>query len=40
MLGFKSYETAKNTICGIEIMHIVHKDMLKKFVMSFLEFDL
>ena len=25
MLGFKSYETAKRTISGIEIMHMIQK---------------
>ena len=24
MLGFKSYETAKSTMSGIEIMHMIH----------------
>jgi transposase, IS6 family len=25
MLGFKCYETAKRTVSGIEIMHMIHK---------------
>mgnify|MGYP006429585149 CR=1 FL=1 len=24
MLGFKNYETAKRTVSGIEIMHMIH----------------
>ena len=30
MLGFKSCETAKNTICGIEIMHMIHKGQVEE----------
>ena len=29
MLGFKSYESAKNTISGIEIMHMIHKGQVE-----------
>lgn len=30
MLGFKSYETAKRTISGIEIMHMIHKGQVER----------
>ena len=30
MLGFKSYETAKRTISGIEIMHMIHKGQVEE----------
>ena len=29
MLGFVSYETAKKTICGIEIMHMIRKGQIQ-----------
>lgn len=29
MLGFKSFETAKRTISGIEIMHMIHKGRME-----------
>jgi transposase-like protein len=40
MLGVDSFETAERTICGIEIMHMIRKDRLKKFHLSFLELNL
>jgi len=30
MLGFKSFETAKSTISGIEIMHMIHKGQVEE----------
>jgi IS6 family transposase len=30
MLGFKSFETAKRTISGIEIMHMIHKGQVEE----------
>jgi IS6 family transposase len=30
MLGLKSFETAKRTISGIEIMHMVHKGQIEE----------
>ena len=30
MLGFKSFETAKSTISGIEIMHMIHKGQIEE----------
>ena len=30
MLGFKSFETAKCTISGIEIMHMIHKGQIEE----------
>jgi len=29
MLGFKSYKSAKNTIAGFEIMHMIHKGQIE-----------
>ena len=29
MLGFKSFDTAKRTLCGIEIMHMIHKKQIE-----------
>ena len=29
MLGFKSYKSAKSTIAGIEIMHMIHKGQVE-----------
>ena len=28
-LGFKSFDTAKRTLCGIEAMHMMHKGQIK-----------
>lgn len=30
MLGFRSYETAEKTICGIEIMHMIRKGQVEE----------
>ena len=30
MLGFNSFETAKKTICGIEIMHMIRKGQIEE----------
>ena len=30
MLGFKSFETAKSTISGVEIMHMIHKGQVEE----------
>jgi transposase-like protein len=30
MLGFKTYETAKKTISGIEVMHMIHKGQIEE----------
>jgi len=30
MLGFKSYRTAKSTLSGIEIMHMIHKGQIEE----------
>ena len=30
MLGFKNFETAKRTISGIEIMHMIHKGQVEE----------
>jgi transposase-like protein len=30
MLGFKSLKTAKETICGIEIMHMIRKGQVEE----------
>ena len=40
MLGFKSYDSAKNTISGIEIMHMTHKGQVEEIqdVLSEVEF--
>ena len=40
MLGFKSFETAKRTISGIEIMHMIHKGQVEEIrgVLSEIEF--
>ena len=29
MLGFKSFDTAMRTLCGIEIMHMIHKGQIE-----------
>lgn len=36
MLEFQSVETAKNTICVIEIIHMIRKGRLKKLYLFFL----
>lgn len=40
MLGFKSFKTAKETICGIEIMHMIRKGQVEEIhdVLSEIEF--
>jgi transposase-like protein len=40
MLGFKSFKTAKETICGIEIMHMIRKGQVEEIhdVLSEVEF--
>ena len=40
MLGFKSFETAKITISGIEIMHMIHKGQVEEIqcILSEVEF--
>ena len=30
MLGFRSLSSAKNTICGIEVMHMIKKGQIEK----------
>lgn len=30
MLGFKSFKIAKETICGIEIMHMIRKGQVEE----------
>ncbi len=30
MLGFKSFESAKKTLCGIEMMHMIKKGQVEK----------
>ena len=29
MLGFKSFDTAKRALCGIEVMHMIHKGQIE-----------
>jgi transposase-like protein len=35
MLGFGSFESAEKTIAGIKIMHMIERDKLEKFNVSF-----
>jgi len=39
MLGFDRFETAEETIFGIEIMHRIIRNRLKKFNLSFLRLN-
>jgi transposase, IS6 family len=39
MLGFKSFKTAKETICGIEIMHMIRKGQIKEIRCAFSEVE-
>ena len=29
MLGFESFDTVKRTLCGIEVMHMLHKAQIE-----------
>jgi transposase, IS6 family len=39
MLGFKSFVTAKSTISGIEIMHMIHKRQVEEIQCVFCEVE-